>query len=92
MDGAAVGMAMYSFAYFANEGRVMWLSQVYVRQSARKHGVAFGICKALGKQAAKDGCYAILGGVGDGNVRAKRVYKFAGAKELGNYKLFCMKV
>ena len=91
-DGAQIGMALYAFAYFANEGRIMWLSQIYVREENRKFGAAMRLMNALKKEAARTGCYAICGGVGDENIRAKKVYKFTGAKELDNYKLFYAEV
>jgi len=92
MDGRPVGMALYSWTYFANDGRIMWLSQVYVKPEYRRHRVAFALFRELKNAAAAGGAHAIVGGVDSENLRAMKVYNFIGAQALDKYKLMCCKI
>ena len=41
IDEKPVGMILYSKFYWANDGEVLWISQMYVEQEYRKYGVFF---------------------------------------------------
>ena len=41
IDNKPVGMILYSYFYWANDGEVLWISQMFVEQEYRKCGVFF---------------------------------------------------
>ena len=66
-----VGMALYSTIYFADEGQIMWLSNIFVKKEYRNNKVA-KIMIAYLKSICKDKCYyAICGAVENDNELSK---------------------
>lgn len=57
VEGQAVGMALYATTYFANEGELMWVSQMYVepRFRNRKQWIAPALMSELIKIAQEKG-------------------------------------
>lgn len=49
-DGVPVGMLLYSKMYWADDGEVLWVSQMYVEKHCRKFGVAQKLYFALKKE------------------------------------------
>ena len=39
IDNKPVGMILYSYFYWANDGEVLWISQMFVEREYRKFGV-----------------------------------------------------
>ena len=46
-DKAPVGMILYSKMYWADDGEVLWVSQMYVEKEYRKFGIAAKLYEAL---------------------------------------------
>lgn len=58
-DGMAVGFILYSKMYWADDGEVIWVSQMYVDNEYRKYGVAiklYSILKEFNKSANVISC------------------------------------
>ena len=54
-----VGMILYSKMYWADDGEVLWVSQMYVKKEYRKYGVALKLYESLktfNKQASVISC------------------------------------
>lgn len=47
IDNKPVGMILYSYFYWANDGEVLWISQMFVEQEYRKCGVFFKLIEKL---------------------------------------------
>ena len=41
VDGKPVGMILYSYFYWASDGEVPWISQMYIEPEYRKQGIFF---------------------------------------------------
>ena len=61
VEGQAVGMTLYATTYFANEGELMWVSQMYVepRFRNRKQWIAPALMSELIKIAQEMGLYLL---------------------------------
>lgn len=46
-DNVPVGMILYSKMYWADDGQVLWVSQMYVEKEFRKYGIASQLYQAL---------------------------------------------
>ena len=47
IDNKPVGMILYSYFYWANDGEVLWISQMFVEEEYRKCGVFFKLIDKL---------------------------------------------
>ena len=47
IDDKLVGMILYSYFYWASDGEVLWISQMYIEPEYRKRGVFFKIISKL---------------------------------------------
>lgn len=47
IDDKPVGMILYSYFYWANDGEVLWISQMFVEKEYRKYGVFFKLIEKL---------------------------------------------
>lgn len=88
IDNVPVGMILYSYFYWANDGEVLWISQMFVEEEYRKNGVFFAIIRAL-REENKD-IDIISCATGDENQRMQRILEGYGAKEI-NLKFYYMK-
>lgn len=75
-----VGMILYSKFYWANDGEVLWISQIYVEKEYRRKGVFFEIIKELKKQN-KD-IKIVSCATGEKNKRMQKILNYYGAKEI----------
>ena len=89
IDNIPVGMILYSKFYWANDGEVLWISQMYVEEEYRKYGVFFKLIEAL-KKENKD-IKIVSCATGDVNTRMQKILKYYGAKEI-NLKFYYKKV
>ena len=55
-SGEAVGFAFFYFAYSTWEGRVLYLEDLYVRESERGKGAGKAVMKTLARVAKGCGC------------------------------------
>lgn len=88
IDGIPVGMILYSYFYWANDGEVLWISQMFVEKKYRKNGVFFAIIRKL-REENKD-IHIVSCATGDENERMQKILKGYGAKEI-NLKFYYMK-
>ena len=80
IDEKPVGMILYSKFYWANDGEVLWISQMYVEQEYRKYGVFFKLINKL-KQENKD-IKIVSCATGNENLKMQKILKYHGAKEI----------
>ena len=80
IDEKPVGMILYSKFYWANDGEVLWISQMYVEQEYRKYGVFFKLINKL-KQENKD-IKIVSCATGNENLKMQKIIKYYGAKEI----------
>ncbi len=89
IDNKPVGMILYSYFYWANDGEVLWISQMYVEEEYRKYGVFFKLIEKL-REENKD-IKIVSCATGDENKRMQRILKYYGANEI-NLKFYYKKV
>ena len=65
VDGVPVGFILYSYIYWANCGKGIYLSQAYVKQEYRKHGLLRKLLEQLEKEEKE--CKFITNLVGNEN-------------------------
>ncbi len=53
VDDKPVGMILYSYFYWANDGEVLWISQMFVEEKYRKYGVFFKLIEKLREKIDK---------------------------------------
>lgn len=88
IDGKPVGMILYSYFYWANDGEVLWISQMYVEKESRKYGVFFRMIQKL-KQENPD-IHIASCATGNENKRMQKILNYYGAKEI-NLKFYYIK-
>ncbi len=88
-ENKPVGMILYSYFYWANDGEVLWISQMYVEEEYRKYGVFFKLIEKL-REENKD-IKIVSCATGDENKRMQRILKYYGANEI-NLKFYYKKV
>ena len=89
MDNKPVGMILYSYFYWANDGEVLWISQMFVEEEYRKCGVFFKLIEKL-KEENKD-IKIVSCATGDENKRMQKILKYYDAHEI-NLKFYYKKV
>ena len=85
-DGKPVGMILYSYFYWASDGQVLWISQMYIEQEYRKYGIFFKLIKKL-REENKDIKIASFG-TGVENIRMQKIIKYYGGNEMSNLKFY----
>lgn len=89
IDDIPVGMIIYSYFYWANDGQVLWISQMFVEEEYRKYGIFFKLIEAL-KIENKD-INIVSCATGNENKRMQKILKYYGANEI-NLKFYCKKI
>ena len=84
-----VGMILYSYFYWANDGEVLWISQMFVEQEYRKCGVFFKLIEKL-REENKD-IEIVSCATGEENKRMQKILKYYGGHEI-NLKFYYKKV
>ncbi len=87
-EGKPVGMILYSKFYWANDGEVLWISQMYVEKEYRNKGIFFELIKAL-KNINKD-IKIVSCATGEENMRMQKILKYYGCREI-NLKFYYKK-
>ena len=86
VDERPVGMMLYALNYFAGDGPVVWVSQLYVTKEFRGLRV---VRELLGELRAQNkGTAGIVWATSPANQRAYRFFELAGAKPLKEFTLF----
>ena len=87
-EGKPVGMILYSKFYWANDGEVLWISQMYVEKEYRNKGIFFELIKSL-KNINKD-IKIVSCATGEENMRMQKILKYYGCREI-NLKFYYKK-
>ncbi len=80
MDNMPVGMIIYSYFYWANDGQVLWISQMFVEEEYRKYGVFFKLIQALRKE--NEDIKIVSCATGNENKRMQKILRYYGANEI----------
>jgi len=83
------GMILYSYFYWADDGEVLWISQMFVEEKYRNKGIFFALIHAL-REENKD-IKIVSCATSDKNKRMQKILKGYGAKEI-NLKFYYKKV
>lgn len=89
IDNKPVGLILYSYFYWANDGEVLWISQMFVEEEYRKCGVFFKLIEKL-RDENKD-IKIVSCATGDENKRIQKILKYYGGHEI-NLKFYYKKV
>jgi len=79
-DNKPVGMILYSYFYWANDGEVLWISQMFVEEKYRKYGVFFKLIENLKKENLD--IKIISCATGEENKRMQKILKYYGGNEI----------
>ena len=88
-EGKPVGMILYSKFYWANDGEVLWISQMFVEKEYRNKGVFFRLIREL-RNINKD-IKIVSCATGEGNERMQKILKYYDAHEI-NLKFYYKKI
>lgn len=89
VDGVPAGMILYSYFYWANDGEVLWISQMFVEEEYRNKGVFLALIKKL-REENKD-IEIVSCATGEENKRMQKILKGYKAKEI-NLKFYYKKI
>lgn len=89
IDEKPVGMILYSYFYWANDGEVLWISQMFIEEEYRKYGVFFKLIEKLREE--NENIKIVSCATGDENKRMQKILKYYGAHEI-NLKFYYKKV
>lgn len=77
--GKIVGMALYFFAYFTWVGKSLYLEDLYVKESFRKHKIGTALLGKIFEVANAEDCKRVRWQVLNWNQAAIQLYKKSGA-------------
>lgn len=80
IENKPVGMILYSRFYWANDGEVLWISQMFVEKEYRKYGVFFKLIEKL-REENKNIKIVSCATSGE-NLRMQKILKYYGAQEI----------
>ena len=86
VDGKPVGMILYSYFYWASDGQVLWISQMFIEENYRKYGIFFKLIRQL-REENKNIKIASFG-TGVENFRMQKIIKYYGGHEMSNLKFY----
>lgn len=89
IDNKPVGMILYSYFYWASDGEVLWISQMFIEEKYRKYGVFFKLIHELRKEN-KD-IKIVSCATGNENKKMQKILEFYGAHEI-NLKFYYKKI
>jgi GNAT superfamily N-acetyltransferase len=85
-DGAPCGFALYFFNFSTFVGKPgLYLEDLFVRETARKHGIGRALLRALARIATERGCGRMEWAVLDWNEPALRFYKSLDARQMNEW-------
>ena len=85
-----VGMVLYSFMYWADDGQVLWISQAHVQKDYRKQGVFWAMLNFL-KNKSRD-VKLISCATGKTNKRMQKLLDYAGGKQMNDLLFYYVKI
>ena len=87
MDYEVAGFALYFFGFSTWTGApVLYLEDLFVRETNRKNGIGLGLMKRLAREAQEQGCLRMVWQVLDWNEPSIRFYESLGAKVLREWQ------
>ena len=89
IDGNPVGMILYSYFYWANDGEVLWISQMFIEEEYRNKGIFIRLIKKL-REENKD-IKIVSCATGDENIRMQKILRGYKAHEI-NLKFYYKKI
>lgn len=89
IDNKPVGMILYSYFYWANDGEILWISQMFVEEKYRKCGVFFKLVDKLREE--NQNIKIVSCATSDGNKKMQRILQYYNANEI-NLKFYYKKV
>ena len=90
-DKKLLGMALYSTVYFADEGEIMWLSNIFIEEQYRNKGIAKQLMTYLKQICVEKGYYAICGAVENSNNKSLNFFNSINSKWLNDFRIFVVK-
>ncbi len=75
-----VGMALYFFAYYTWVGKSLYLEDIYVKESFRKHKIGTALLRRIFEVANQENCKRVRWQVLNWNQSAIQMYKKSGAE------------
>lgn len=79
-------MILYSYFYWASDGQVLWISQMFIEENYRKYGIFFKLIRQL-REENKNIKIASFG-TGVENFRMQKIIKYYGGHEMSNLKFY----
>ena len=89
-DGRPVGMIIYSYCYWASDGEILWISQMFVEKEYRKYGIFFKLISKLREE--NKNIKIVSCATGNENIRMQKILKYYGGHEMKNLKFYYKKV
>lgn len=89
-DNKPVGMILYSYFYWASDGQVLWISQMFIEPQYRKYGIFFKLISKL-REENKDIKIASCA-TGNDNIRMQKILKYYNCHEMSNLKFYYKKI
>lgn len=78
--GEIVGMAIWFFAYYTWVGKSLYLDDLYVKESFRKHKIGSALLRKVFEIASSEGCKRVRWQVLNWNEPAIKMYTKSGAE------------
>lgn len=89
ISGKPVGMAFYAFTYWASEGSILWVSQMYIEAEFRGGQTVYALRDGLTEQSEKEGAGFMVWATHSTADRSNKLWKRIGAKDLSeNYSFW----
>lgn len=89
MHNKPVGMILYSYFYWANDGQILWISQMFIEEEYRKYGVFFKLIEKL-REENKD-IKIVSCATSNENKKMQKILKYYDGHEI-NLKFYYKKV
>lgn len=89
--GQPVGMAFYAFTYWASEGPILWVSQMYIEPEYRGGKVLYALRNELFQQAKEAGAKHLVWATHSTADRSNKLWERIGAKDLSKNYSFWVK-
>ena len=83
-------MILYSYFYWASDGQVLWISQMYIKEEYRKYGIFFKLIKELREENKSINIVSFATGVE--NFRMQKIIKYYNGHEMNNLKFYYKEV
>lgn len=90
VNNKPVGMILYSYFYWASDGQILWISQMFVEKEYRKQGIFFKLISKL-REENKD-IKIVSCATGNNNVKMQKILKYYGGHEMNNLKFYYKKI